>query len=67
VDAGGQLAKTRILRQTGESRAQSIDAEVQAVRKRVGLIDVGTLGKIEIYGPEAGGFWIACMPESIPI
>lgn len=38
----------------GESRAQSIDAEVHAVRSSVGLIDVGTLGKIEIYGPQAG-------------
>jgi sarcosine oxidase subunit alpha len=37
----------------GESRAQSIDAEVHAVRNSVGLIDVGTLGKIEIYGPES--------------
>jgi sarcosine oxidase subunit alpha len=40
----------------GESRAQSIDAEVHAVRSRVGLIDVGTLGKIEIYGPGAPEF-----------
>jgi sarcosine oxidase subunit alpha len=39
---------------SGESRAQSIDAEVHAVRSSVGLIDVGTLGKIEIYGPQAG-------------
>jgi sarcosine oxidase, subunit alpha len=38
---------------SGASRAQSIDAEVHAVRSGVGLIDVGTLGKIEIYGPEA--------------
>jgi sarcosine oxidase subunit alpha len=38
----------------GESRAQSIDAEVHAVRNAVGLIDVGTLGKIEVYGPDAG-------------
>jgi sarcosine oxidase, subunit alpha len=38
---------------SGESRAQSIDAEVHAVRSGVGLIDVGTLGKIEIYGPDA--------------
>jgi sarcosine oxidase subunit alpha len=38
---------------SGESRAQSIDAEVHAVRSSVGLIDVGTLGKIEIYGPDA--------------
>jgi len=40
----------------GESRAQSIDAEVHAVRSSVGLIDVGTLGKIEIYGPGAPEF-----------
>ena len=40
----------------GESRSRSIDNEVAAVRTRVGLIDVGTLGKIEIYGPQAGLF-----------
>jgi sarcosine oxidase subunit alpha len=40
----------------GETRAQSIDAEVRAVRNGIGLIDVGTLGKIEIYGPQAGLF-----------
>jgi sarcosine oxidase, subunit alpha len=38
---------------SGESRAQSIDAEVHAVRTGAGLIDVGTLGKLEIYGPDA--------------
>jgi sarcosine oxidase subunit alpha len=41
---------------SGESRAQSIDAEVHAVRSGVGLIDVGTLGKIEIHGPDAAEF-----------
>jgi sarcosine oxidase, subunit alpha len=41
---------------SGQTRAQSIDAEVLAVRSSVGLIDVGTLGKIEIYGPHAGMF-----------
>ena len=40
----------------GETRAESIDAEVRAVRSSVGLIDVGTLGKIEIHGPQAGLF-----------
>ena len=40
----------------GESRAESIAAEVAAVRERVGLVDVGTLGKIEIYGPQAAVF-----------
>jgi sarcosine oxidase subunit alpha len=40
----------------GETRGQSIEAEVAAVRGCAGLIDVGTLGKIEIYGPQAGLF-----------
>ncbi|HEY6641700.1 glycine cleavage T C-terminal barrel domain-containing protein [Povalibacter sp.] len=39
-----------------ESREQSIAREVAAVRNAVGLIDVGTLGKIEVYGPDAGLF-----------
>ncbi len=40
----------------GVAREQCIREEVRAVRERIGLIDVGTLGKIEIYGPEAGLF-----------
>ncbi|HEX7447984.1 MAG TPA: FAD-dependent oxidoreductase, partial [Pirellulales bacterium] len=42
--------------QRGESREQAIDAEVQAVRARLGLIDVSTLGKLEIHGPDAAEF-----------
>jgi sarcosine oxidase subunit alpha len=41
---------------SGETRIQSIEAEVAAVRGSAGLIDVGTLGKIEIHGPQAGLF-----------
>ena len=40
----------------GESRTACIEAEVRAVRTGVGLIDVGTLGKIEAHGPAAGEF-----------
>ena len=40
----------------GLARDQCIREEVRAVRERVGLIDVGTLGKIEIFGPDAGLF-----------
>jgi sarcosine oxidase, subunit alpha len=40
----------------GKSREEAIAAEVGAVRSRVGLIDVGTLGKIEVHGPQAGEF-----------
>ena len=37
----------------GPSRAACIESEVRAVRQGVGLIDVGTLGKLEIRGPQA--------------
>lgn len=40
----------------GLTRAQCIAAEVRAVREDVGLIDVGTLGKIELHGADAGRF-----------
>jgi sarcosine oxidase subunit alpha len=40
----------------GKSRVEAIAAEVEAVRNRVGIIDVGTLGKIEIHGPDAAEF-----------
>ena len=38
------------------TRAEAIAEEVRAVRHRIGLIDVGTLGKIEVHGPHAGEF-----------
>jgi sarcosine oxidase subunit alpha len=37
-------------------RERAIVAEVEAVRQRAGLIDVSTLGKLEIAGPEAAQF-----------
>ena len=40
----------------GLSRERAIVEEVTAVRQRVGIIDVGTLGKIEIVGPDAAEF-----------
>lgn len=40
----------------GRSRSDAIAEEVSAVRTRVGIIDVGTLGKIEAHGPDAGEF-----------
>ena len=40
----------------GESRETSIRDEVLAVRNGVGLIDVGTLGKIEAHGAGAAQF-----------
>ncbi len=35
---------------------ESCDREVQMVRNAVGVVDVSTLGKIEIFGPDAGAF-----------
>ncbi len=40
----------------GLDRAGCIDAEARDVRSRVGLIDVGTLGKLEISGADAVRF-----------
>ena len=37
----------------GATRAQAIGAEAQHVRQAVGIIDVSTLGKIEVCGPDA--------------
>ncbi|MEJ2059845.1 MAG: 2Fe-2S iron-sulfur cluster-binding protein [Gammaproteobacteria bacterium] len=35
-------------------QAEAVTGEVLAVREGVGLIDVSTLGKIEVFGPDAG-------------
>jgi len=35
---------------------EAIRAEVMAVREGVGLIDVSTLGKVEVFGPDAARF-----------
>lgn len=38
------------------SAVETIEAEILAVRQTVGLLDVSTLGKIEVRGPDAGAF-----------
>jgi sarcosine oxidase subunit alpha len=40
----------------GQSRIDCIRGEAMAVRNGVGIIDVGTLGKLEIRGPQAAEF-----------
>lgn len=52
----GNWRRPEYYRVVGRTRAQCIEAEVRAVRAGVGLIDVGTLGKIEVHGVEAGHF-----------
>lgn len=41
---------------SGYSKADAVLEEVRAVREAVGIIDVGTLGKIELHGPDAAEF-----------
>lgn len=40
----------------GSDKAAAIAAEAHAVRQSAGIIDVGTLGKFEVRGPQAGEF-----------
>jgi sarcosine oxidase subunit alpha len=42
--------------QPGKRKADIVREEARAVRDGVGIIDVGTLGKVELYGPDAGAF-----------
>ena len=54
--AAGQWQRPEYYARPGLTRLAAIQAEVTAVRDAVGLIDVGTLGKIELHGPDAGLF-----------
>ncbi|MFN0302399.1 MAG: 2Fe-2S iron-sulfur cluster-binding protein [Burkholderiales bacterium] len=52
----GQWLRPEYYAVAGKARPAAIHEEVGAVRNAVGLIDVGTLGKIEISGPDAAKF-----------
>jgi sarcosine oxidase, subunit alpha len=52
----GEWERPAYYAQSGKSREELIAEEVLAVRQKVGVIDVGTLGKIEISGPGAAEF-----------
>lgn len=52
----GNWQRPEYYARSGQSRSACIAAEVEAVRQRVGLIDVSTLGKLELRGPDAGEF-----------
>jgi sarcosine oxidase subunit alpha len=52
----GDWQRPEYYARAGETRRDSIDGEVRSVRTGVGLIDVGTLGKIEAHGAAAGEF-----------
>lgn len=52
----GMWRRPEYYAQPGKSREDCIRFEAEAVRTRVGLIDVSTLGKLEIRGPDAAEF-----------
>jgi sarcosine oxidase subunit alpha len=52
----GGWQRPEYYRLDGLSRTDCIFQEVRAVREGAGIIDVSTLGKIEISGPDAGAF-----------
>jgi sarcosine oxidase subunit alpha len=52
----GDWLRPEFYARDGLSRADGVRAEVHAVRNAVGLIDVGTLGKLQVSGPQAGDF-----------
>ena len=59
VDAGaqfvtaGQWLRPRYYPKSGETMADAVGREALAVRNNVGVVDVSTLGKIDIQGPDA--------------
>jgi sarcosine oxidase subunit alpha len=52
----GAWERPEYYRVAGRSRHEAIRAEVERVRSAVGVIDVGTLGKLELRGPQAAEF-----------
>lgn len=52
----GNWKRSEYYAQLGKTREQSVRSEVLAVRNRVGVIDVGTLGKLELRGSDSAEF-----------
>jgi sarcosine oxidase subunit alpha len=52
----GEWFRPEYYRRHGESREESVLAEARQVRTGVGMIDVGTLGKFFVQGPDAAEF-----------
>lgn len=52
----GQWLRPEYYAVPGLSKEDAVRAEVRAVRRSLGIIDVGTLGKLEVYGPDAAQF-----------
>lgn len=52
----GQWLRPYCYPRSGENRQQAIDREIQTTRNAAGMIDLSTLGKIEVQGPDSGLF-----------
>ena len=52
----GQWKRPYYYPKPGESLQQAVNRECSAVRNSVGMMDASTLGKIEVYGPDATEF-----------
>ena len=52
----GLWMRPRCYPRSGEAPAQAVEREAAHVRKAVGLVDVSTLGKIDVQGPDATEF-----------
>jgi sarcosine oxidase, subunit alpha len=55
VDVGA-WSRPAYYQKAGLNKVDTIQQEAQAVRKSVGIIDGGTMGKIEVCGPDAAEF-----------
>src|SRR5690625_3773814 len=55
VEAGAWL-RPRYYPRGGESLREAMNRETGHVREKVGMVDVSTLGKIDVQGPDAGEF-----------
>jgi sarcosine oxidase subunit alpha len=52
----GNWLRPEYYARSGLDKVQCVREEVRAVRSGVGLIDVGTLGKMDLFGADAGEF-----------
>ena len=52
----GQWKRPWYYPKSGESMEQAVNRECVAVRNQIGVLDASTLGKIEIFGPDATRF-----------
>jgi sarcosine oxidase subunit alpha len=52
----GQWKRPRFYPRSGETMDEAVARECRALRTAAGVLDASTLGKIEVVGPDAGGF-----------